>query len=165
MERGKNIPPKASVMTASAIPSQGQSETKSTLPVSGRRTGCVLCRTELREPCLWRSLPGPLHASLYRFPLAYGLVEELHSLLHHMALRWKLRFGSYFLYISPEEMLERRQPNTRTHSYMRDMRSFAERHPWATILDLEMYRDAWLAGAEWGSHTCTKGQETSLNQA
>lgn len=96
----------------------------------------------------------------------YGLVEEMHSLMHRMALRRKLRFGSYFLYISPEEMAECRQPNTRTHSYMRDMRSFSERHRWATLPDLEMYRDAWLAGAEWGeSNFCKKALAQSLNQS
>lgn len=119
-------------------------------------------RTEFDEQFLLRSLPARLVASLRRFPLVLGFADEMYSLLHRMALRRRLRFASYFLYMSPEEMAERHQPNTRTHAYMRDMRSFSERRPWATILDLELYREAWLAGAEWGAYTsrsCTEAQE------
>jgi hypothetical protein len=124
-----------------------------------------ICRTELHEQCIVRPLPALLDASLRRFPLAFGFVLEMHSLLHRMAARWRLRYAAYFLVVSAEEMAERLVPNTRTHSYMRDMRNFFERYPWATILDLEMYRDAWLAGAEWGSRTYTQAQGASLNQA
>src|ERR1035441_9241556 len=115
-------------------------------PISGCLSGCVLCRTELHEQTLVRSLPGRLHAGLLRFPLAYGFVVETHSLLHRMVLRWRLRYGAFFLPVSLQELRERLQPGTRTHAYMQDMQSFVARCPWATIPDLETYRDAWQAG-------------------
>jgi hypothetical protein len=147
--------------TLTSSPNQGQLGSQPKSQSVRDHSRCVLCRTVLREPSLVKSLPAPLDEGLRRFPLVLGFVLEIHTLLHRMSLRYKLRFASYFLNISPEEMAECQTPNTRTHSYMRDMRSFVERHPWATILDLETYRDAWLAGAEWGSDkTCTRGQET-----
>jgi len=148
-----------------SAPSRHPNEHESRLLPLMVQSKCVLCRTELHEHCIVRPLPALLDASLRRFPLAFGFVLEMHSLLHRMAARWRLRYAAYFLVVSAEEMAERLVPNTRTHSYMRDMRNFSERYPWATILDLEMYRDAWLAGAEWGSHIYTQARGASLNQA
>src|ERR1017187_2946448 len=143
-------------MATSAAPSPDRTAFESLRPSSVAPSKCVLCRTELHVQCFVRPLPARLDATLRRFPLAYGFVVEMHSLIHRMAARSQLRFAAYFLEVSESEMVERLSPNTRTHSYMRDMRSFSERHPWATILDLEMYRDAWQAGAEWGA--CNSGK-------
>jgi hypothetical protein len=147
------------------IANHRQTASQSRFPSVGVHSRCVLCRSESDEQILVPQLPAPIAASLRPFPLVLGFVAEMHSLLHRMALRRRLRSASYFLSIPPEEMAERLAPHTRTHAYMQDMRNFVARYPWATILDLEMYRDAWLAGAEWGSHMHKQGQGTSQCQA
>jgi hypothetical protein len=116
---------------------------------------CALCRTELNEPRLVRPLPWGLESALYRLPRVYGFVAETHTYLHRMASRYTRRYGAYFVSRLPLSELGTdgvRVPNTRIRSCIDDMRSYAESHPWATTLDLEMYRDAWLAGAEWADH-------------
>ena len=113
--------------------------------------GCALCRTELRAPALVRPLPWGLDSLLYRYPRLYGFVVEMHSFLHRMAYRCRRPLGALNVLLPPlsevgEDGL--RVPNIRTRACIDDMRNYAEVHPWATILDLDTYRDAWLAGAE-----------------
>lgn len=78
-------------------------ETKSRVALSRDRSKCVLCRTGLHAKSLWRSLPEPLHTILYRMPSLYGLIQETHSFLHRTALRFALRYRTYFLYVGPLE--------------------------------------------------------------
>jgi hypothetical protein len=124
-----------------------------------RLFACAICRTELNEPRLVRPLPWGLESALYRLPRVYGFVVETHTYLHRMASRYKRRYGAYFVSHLPLSELGEdgvRVPNIRVRSCIDDMRNYAESHPWATILDLEMYRDAWLAGAEWADHNSCK---------
>jgi hypothetical protein len=122
------------------------------------QSGCVLCRTELNGQSLVRSLPALIHVGLYRLPSVYGFVVEMHSLLHRIVVRCKRGFSAYFVAVDSfriQGLAEHPEPNTRTYACIRDTRSFAERRRWATILDLETYRDAWLAGAAWAeSNSC-----------
>ena len=130
--------------------------------------GCVLCRTEFRAPLIVRPLPEPLESGLRRMPLMYGFVVEIHSFLHRMALRSRLRYRAYYLYVGrlEQESGGHLEPNKRTHACIRDIRSFAQRHPWATHLDLEMYRNAWLAGVQYAeSNYCKSKQETDRSAA
>jgi hypothetical protein len=71
-----------------------------------------------------------------------------------MVAIWKLRYKAYFFYVGPfeQDTSGHREPNIRTHACIWCIRSFVSDHPWATILDLESYRDAWQAGAEWAEH-------------
>ncbi len=126
---------------------------------SYRLSGCVLCRSELSVPGLVRPLPRHLETALYRLPRVYGFVVEMHSFVHRMASRYRRHFGVYSVLMPPLSIpIEGgvRKPNTRTRSCIDDMRSFAVNHPWATILDLETYRDAWLAGAAWNANNSCK---------
>jgi hypothetical protein len=125
------------------------------------RFGCVLCRTEFREPQLVRPLPAPLQAALHRLPSLCGFVAEMHNFLHRMAAIYRLRYRTYLLYVGPLEQgsAAHVEPNIRTHACIRDMRSFSATHPWATILDLEIYRDAWLAGVEWAESNSYKQEQ------
>jgi hypothetical protein len=132
---------------------------------SFRLSACALCRTELNAPRIVRPLPWNLEALLYRIPRVYGFVAEMHSFLHRMVARYRRRYGPYFVSGIPLSELGEggvRRPNTRMCSCTDDMRNYAVNHPWATTLDLETYRDAWLAGAEWASrNSCTPDMATS----
>ena len=134
---------------------------------SFRLSACGLCRTELNAPRIVRPLPKNLHSLLYRMPRVYGLVTEMHSFLHRMVARYRRRYGVYFVSGMPLSELGEdgvRKPNTRTRSCIDDMRNYAVDHPWATTLDLETYRDAWLAGAEWaGGNSCISNTAISPN--
>ncbi len=127
------------------------------------RFECVLCRTGSHEHGLMRAWPRPLHAGLYRMPLLYGFLREIHSLLHRMTAIYRLRCRMHLIYMGPLEqgLAGHREPNTRTSACIEDTRRFVSMHPWATFLDLEMYRDAWQAGAKWGeSSFCISKQES-----
>lgn len=123
--------------------------------VGSSRSKCVLCRTECHAPSIVRGLPGLLGAGLRRMPLVCGFVLETHNLLHRMVLRYKRRYGAFWIFVgalSQTGPTGHPEPNTRTHACISDMRSFGQRNPWATILDLEAYRDGWQAGAEWAEN-------------
>jgi hypothetical protein len=128
-------------------------------------SACALCRTELRAPRIVRPLPWGLESVLYRMPRVYGFVVEMHSFLHHMVARYRRRYGAYFVSEMPLSELGEdgvRRPNIRIRACIDDMRNYAVEHPWATTLDLEMYRDAWKAGAEWASRSaCTTDMANS----
>lgn len=122
---------------------------------SGRLSWCVLCRSEAFAPLRVGDTPGLLHRGLVRMPLAYGFLLEIHSLFHRIAVRCRQRYGAFFLIMSSVRQAEdqpRFEVNIRRCACIRDIESFVEEHPWATILDLEMYRDAWEAGAVWAEN-------------
>lgn len=126
---------------------------------SFRLSACALCRTELNVPSIVRPLPKNLESLLYQMPRVYGFVVEMHSFLHRMVARYRRRYGAYFVSGMPLSELGEdgvRRPNIRIRSCIDDMRNYAVDHPWATILDLEMYRDAWRAGAEWAEGNSCK---------
>jgi hypothetical protein len=145
---------------------QRRSQTESTV-----HSKCALCRTECYWPSLIPGLPPLLHGCLRRTPLLHGFVLEIHNLVHRMGIRYKRRFGAFHLYIEglfPKEATLHPQPHTRGRYCMFDIRKYGQRNPWATILDLETYRDGWLAGAEWAvgnSYKATLGnlQNSSAN--
>lgn len=105
-----------------------------------------------------RALPHPLHVGLRRMPLVYGFLVELRSLLNRMVLRSKRRYDLYGLDLGPAHQGSadgHLELNTQTHACTQDIESFVEAHPWATIVDVEMYRDAWVRGAAWaGRNSC-----------
>src|ERR1700690_1791032 len=99
------------MQTTVGFPNLHQTELESVHPSSAAPSKCALCRTELHVQCFVRPLPALLDAGLRRFPLAYGFVAEMHSLLHRMAARSRLRYAAYFLEVSGSEMDERLLPN------------------------------------------------------
>jgi hypothetical protein len=128
------------------------------------RFECALCRMELRWHSLMKALPSPLHGLLYRLPRAYGFVKEMHSLLHRMAVVCRRPYGMYGIYMGPleEEPRGSQKLNIRTHACMKDTRTLILDRPWATFVDVELIRDAWLAGAKWGENSpCRSKQESS----
>ena len=135
-----------------ASPNQDQIWPISRLLASYRLSGCALCRTELNAPALVRPLPQHLEKGLYRFPRVYGLLTEAHSFLHRMASRCRRRFGAYVVWMYPFPLQTAAglvPPDIHIPACIDDMRNYAASHPWATILDLELYGDAWRAGAAW----------------
>ena len=102
-------------------------------------------------------LPAILRWVLFGSALVYGCEEELHNLLHRTALRRELRYESYGLVLGPDWQATpdgRFEVCTRTHACIRDIENFEEHNPWATLVDVETYRDAWLAVTEWASRNC-----------
>src|SRR6266481_1980391 len=112
---------------------------------SGRLSWCVLCRSELFAPLRVGDTPGLLHRVLVRMPITYRFVLEIHTLQHRISIRCRQRYGSFFLIMLAVRRAEdqpRSEANIRRCACIRDIESFVEQHPWATILDLETYRDA-----------------------
>ena len=115
------------------------------------RSRCVRCHRQSNELGLIRALPWPLQAGICRMPLVCGFVKLVHSLAPRIVVVCKPRYRTCLLYVGRCEgaLAGHLEPNIHAHAYTRDIRNFAQTHPRATILDLEMYRDAWLEGVEW----------------
>jgi hypothetical protein len=145
------------------IPNPGQSTHQQDQRRYKARSECGLDHKAGYGRPLVKGLPGPLHSILRRVPLVYGFLIELRSLAHRMALRCKRRYELYGLEFGPfhqvgaDGVLEL---HTRTHACIGDIEKFVAAYPWATMVDAEMYRDAWERGATWAeSNSCTAAQE------
>ena len=82
---------------------------------------------------------------------------ELRSLLYRMKVLRKRRYYIYGLDLGPYIQQTPDGPRnlyTRTRACIDSIENFVEGHPWATMVDIEIYRDAWVAGAEWS--ICTQ---------
>jgi hypothetical protein len=44
----------------------------------------------------------------------------------------------------------------RKYACIQNIESFVKAHPWATMIDLETYMDAWQAGAAWAENSSCK---------
>jgi len=122
--------------------------------------------SEVHAQTIVRGLPPLLHAGLRRTPLLYGLAVEIRSLLCRMALRYIRRYNLYGIDLGPAGQMSpggHLEPNTRTHACIRDIESFVASHPWATMVDVEIYRDAWGQGAALAANNrdfCRRGSES-----
>jgi hypothetical protein len=130
-------------------------------------SACGLCHSEVRARTIVRGLPPLLHAGLRRTPLLYGLLVEIRSLLCRMALRYMRRYNLYGIDFGPAHQTTldgRLELNARTYACIADIESFVAGHPWATIVDVEIYRDACVRGAAWADGnpgSCRQGNENS----
>lgn len=82
----------------------------------------------------------------------FGVVTEIRSLGGRIRFRLKQRYHVRGLDLGAYHQVGddgRLRVNTRTHACTQDIENFAAAHPWATIVELEMYRDAWARGATW----------------
>jgi len=105
----------------------------------------------------------PLQAGIYRMPLMYGFAKLMRSLAPRIAAVCKPRYTLYPLCVGRFERASTGHlvPNIRKHACTRDIRNFVSSHPWATILDLQAYRDAQLEEVEWAeSNSCKQERET-----
>lgn len=120
---------------------------------SGQQDG--RSNSECREKPLERDLPWPLHWCLQWEPTLYGFAVESRTFLYRIGLRCRRRYRYYRTFgfsAGPYLEFPEGQPprrNRRTNACIVDIRRFVETHPAATFVDVELYRDAWLAGAEW----------------
>ena len=154
--------------TTLQLPSPHQNRHKDLKPASTLRSdGDDHCRKGHRGELTRRGLPALLRWGLRLFPLVYGFGLELRSLRHRMGIRHKRRYEVSGLDLGPTHQTStdgHLEVNTRTRACTQDIENFAERHPWATLVDVETYRDAWLAGAAWAesnSDSCKQVQEQS----
>src|ERR1017187_4908942 len=110
-------------------------------------------------------LPWLFHAGLRRMPLMYGFLLELRNLSHRMRLRYKQRYDLYGVDLGPWHQLAvdgHLEPNIRTHACTQDIKNFVDGHRWATMIDVEMYRDAWERGAVWVESSLCKSVRNNL---
>lgn len=131
---------------------------------SGWLSWCVLCRSEGCAPLHEPETPRLLYRVLVRMPLAFGCALEMHSLLHRIAIRCRRRSETFFLlFSSVRQRKDQPHPeaNIRRRACIRDIESYVAQHPWATILDLEIYRDAWQAGAAWAESNACKSEHSA----
>ncbi len=94
----------------------------------------------------------------------FGVAAEIRSLGWRIRFRLRQRYhakgldlGAYHQ-VGTDGHLE---VNTRTRVCTQDIENFVAAHPWATIVDVEMYRDAWAQGAAWAesnSGSCRSAQ-------
>ncbi len=87
----------------------------------------------------------------------------MYSLAPCIAAVCKLRYRTCLLCagLCEEGLAGGLEPNIHAHAYTQDIRNFVATHLWATILDLQMDRDAWLEGVEWAeSSFCKQERET-----
>ena len=127
------------------------------------RLGCVRYHRQSHELGLMRALPGLPHPGIYRMPLVYGYVKLKRSLAPRIAGVCKLRCRTCLLFVGRCEgaLAANLEPNIHVHARTPDIRNFVWTHRWATILDLQMYRAAWLEGVEWAeSSSCKQERET-----
>ena len=106
-----------------------------------------------------------LQAGVNRFALLGGFVAEMRSLPHRMKLQYKRRYDLYgvdvgLLHEKASDGLLRW--NTRTHACNADIENLVEGRPWATMIDVVLYRDAWVKGAEWGIHSYYNSAQGNL---
>jgi hypothetical protein len=127
------------------------------------RLGYVRCYRQSHELGLMRAMPRLLHAGVYRTPLGYGFVKLRRILGLRIVAVCKLRYRTCFLGVGPckRALAGHLEPSIHAHTYTRDTRNFVWIHPRATILDLQMYRGAWLEGVESAeSSSCKQERET-----
>ncbi len=106
-----------------------------------------------------------LRSGLRRFPLLRVSLLELRSLVYRIALQCKRRYDLYALDVGPAHQLTihgHLSRNTRTRACSESIENFLAGRLWATMVDLEMYRDAWVSGANWAeSNICSAGHQKS----
>jgi hypothetical protein len=127
------------------------------------RLGCARYYRQSHELGLMRAMQRLLHAGVYRTLLEYGFVKLTSSLALHIAAVCKLRYRTCFLCVGlcKRALAGHLEPNIHAHAYTQDTRNFVLIHPQATILDLQLYRGAWLEGVESaGSSSCKQERET-----
>jgi hypothetical protein len=130
------------------------------------RLGRVHCYRRSLERGFLQALPRPLRAGIYRMLSVCGCVELMSSLAPRIAVACKLRCRTSLLCAGPREgaLAGYLEPNSHARAYTRDIGNFVLTHPWATILDLQACRGAWLVGVEWAeSNSCKQERETGQN--
>ena len=82
----------------------------------------------------------------------------MHSLALGIAAVCKLRYRMNLLYVGRYEgaLAGHLEPNIHAHADRQDIRNIVLTHPWATIPDLHLYRDAWPEGVEWAESSSCK---------
>jgi len=87
--------------------------------------------------------------------LACAFLQEMHSLVHRMARLYRLKLdvrgvdvGPYFApTLDGSVRLDRR-----SHACSADIEHCAAERHWLTPVDVELFREAWMLGAEWSAH-------------
>jgi len=87
----------------------------------------------------------------------------MRSLAHRIVSGCKPRYRTCLLCVGPcvGALAGHLEPSIHAHAYTRDIRNFVLTRLWATILDLQVYRDVWPEGVEWAeSSSCNQERET-----
>jgi hypothetical protein len=147
------------------FPNPHQSERREHFRSSFDRTSGVLGGS---ANCVrWiRRLVSALHyLSRRRMPSLHEFLPELRSFVHRMELHRTRRYNLFGVDLGPSNLIAadgHLEGNTRTLACSADIESFLAGHPWATMVDSEVYRDAWVKGAEWALRTsCKRDKENS----
>jgi hypothetical protein len=81
--------------------------------------------------------------------------SEMGSLLSRIALLCRvprgLLYGLDLGRASQPSPTEYPVPHIRTRACSDHIKTFCNSHPWATLIDENLYRDAWYAGTQWGA--------------
>ncbi len=122
-----------------------------------------LLRSQVSERLKALRVGNFLWQGLSHMPLACEFLLELRSLAYRMRLQYKRHYRVYGIDLGPcHQMKPSGHPelNMRTLGCIADIENFGSARPWATTIDLEVYRDAWAKGAEWvANNSCKSMQE------
>lgn len=99
----------------------------------------------------------------WKYPLLHGFLREMYTLLWRIGHIRKTRLFLYTFDLGPA--IEREQGGNyrwhkRTRAYTMDIESFWAKFPASTVVDLEIFREAWNMGAKWGENNCKTESES-----
>ncbi len=158
-------------VTSPALPNPRQTTDAVTGQSAASLSWCPFCRcrSESRAGSSVRELTGVLHGILYRTPRLYGFVLETDNFLHRIAILCRQPYAAFVLVMTSvcrSEDQPRPEMYIRKYACIRDIESFVKAHPWATMIDLETYMDAWQAGAAWAeSNSCSADQHKIVSRS
>lgn len=103
----------------------------------------------------------------HRLALLRVFLRELRSFLHRIVLQYKRCYYRDGLDVGPAAADQTISPqpcgrNIRTRACSESIESFAVARPWATMVDFEVYRDAWAEGANWAENNICKSEHQKL---
>lgn len=124
----------------------------------------VLPHIGFDEPSIVKGFSQPLHGYLLLAPRLYEFLLELRSLRFRMALRRKRQYEVYGVDWGPAYQYPPDAPPsrcTRTDACRQDIENLVVQYPAATMVDVEMWRNAWVAGAEWAENSLCKSAQSN----
>jgi hypothetical protein len=112
----------------------------------------VILESDLKDRSFLQSASSSVRHFYWSLNLyIHTLLSEFRTVLQRTEFRLKKRLdqngvdlGAHYR-MRPNGHLE---PNTRTQNRIRDTRYLLSKHPWATLVDLQIFLEGWDKGAE-----------------
>jgi hypothetical protein len=99
--------------------------------------------------------------------LWHQFLSEMRSLLRRIVLQYKRRGDPYILIVDlrrPTDQEGDLLVHMRRRACISDIESFVASRRWATMIDLEIYRDAWAKGEKWSNRNLRTSEPEKLSR-